>query len=111
MNLGRLGRRLASWFAPPDLSGASYARIASASHRTRLAIGAAAVLTVPFVPGVSRHDRALLWALILLVYVPYSFVARLVASRSDGFVARAAQVMGDVLIVFLFAALVPATRI
>lgn len=109
----RLGRFRAAWrnaLQPPELEGDASRRFMTLAHSVRFAVGIAAIAAAPFLSNVHPNRRVALAVLVAFVYLPYTFVIGRVSTRSHRRSARAAMVLGDVGMVFLFSVLVPDTR-
>lgn len=96
---------------PPELDGAVSERFMGLGHGVRVAVGLFALVVVPFFPGLRASDRLLLAGLIAGFYLPYALVIGRLSRSSPRFATRLSLVLGDIVVVFLFAAVVPETRV
>ena len=110
----RRGRRIAGAIGrllPGGLAGESFARLAPVLYRVRVLIGVSALGVAWVLPGASGRQRLIFVALVALLYLPYSCVLLVASRRRRGAGTWLASLVGDLLIVFLFHALLPPTQL
>lgn len=103
--------RIADALLPPTIQGGPWVRLARITYVVRVGIGLVALAVTPVLPGATPRQRGLLAILLAAVYLPYAVTLSVVARRRSGPGVRLATVCGDLLIVFMFQALLPPTRV
>ncbi|HEX9824018.1 MAG TPA: HAMP domain-containing sensor histidine kinase [Actinomycetota bacterium] len=102
--------RVADVFVPSWISGQPFAALVRLGYGIRVLVGAAALAFTWALPA-TAGQRALHALLVGLVYLPWSFALLLAARRTEGPALRLASLAGDLLVVFMFQATIPAVHV
>lgn len=104
-------RALADVFIPSWISGSPLHRLYRAAYRIRLLIAVSALGVAWALPRASTRQRLVFLLLVAFVYLPYAVGIFFASKRSEGPALRLATVAGDVLVILLFQAVLPPTRV
>ncbi len=107
----RLAAALAAAIAPPHMRGAPQVRLAKTVFWFRLLLGVSAIAASPFLPGASSRQRWIFVLLVLFVWLPWAAALQVIARYSHRPAVQVASMVGDLLVLFAFQALITSVRV